>query len=84
MLGVQIMSKSIETKIQCLFYLYETTKSIICEGIKSKAKELYFITDLDQVRWLKGICCDDYKSCSRYQTIMKEKYSDKGMVIHNG
>ena len=70
------MSKSIETKVQCPFWLYEGYKSIVCEGINSKAKELYFITDYDKQSWLKGVCCEDWKTCSRYQAIMKEKYSD--------
>lgn len=76
------MSKAIETKIQCPFYLFERPKSIVCEGYKSKSKELYFIIGSDQKRWLKGACCDDYKSCSRYQAIMKEKYSDERKIVN--
>lgn len=76
------MSKSIETKIKCPFYLYEGHKNIVCEGINSKAKELYFVTDSDQKRWLNGICCEDWKSCSRYQSIMKEKYSDERKIVN--
>lgn len=63
-----------EVKAKCPFYLCKDTKRVICEGIKSKAKELYFITDSDKDKWLNGICCDDYKSCSRFNKIMKLKY----------
>lgn len=66
------MCKAIEIKVECPFFCSENTKTIICEGVKSKAKELYFFRDADQKKWLRSICCDDYKSCSRYKTLIKK------------
>ena len=67
--------KEIEIKVKCPFYLSnyltEENKVIVCEDTQLKCKNLYFVTDSDQKRWLEGICCDDYKSCSRYKKLMK-------------
>lgn len=77
------MSKAIETKIKCPFYRYEGHAFIVCEGIKEKEKELYFVTDTDKQKWEKGVCCvENGRSCSRHQLIMKEKYSDERKIVN--
>lgn len=69
--------KSIDIKIKCPFYREEGHAFIACESINTTYKKLYFVTDTDKQKWLDGVCSvENYKSCSRYQKVMREKYAD--------
>lgn len=67
------MSKSIESMIECPFYIEEKETSIICEGsIKNTTITHVFRTDYEKENHEVYVCSENQgKNCPHYQLLME-------------
>jgi len=64
-----------DTNALCPFYVCVGGKKIICEGAMNDMHiEMVFSRTKDREEYYEHTCCDNYKLCPYYKTIMNEKY----------
>lgn len=68
----------IKADVQCPFYRKDDGKQFIkCEGIIDESGlTLTFCRKRDFVKQVTVFCCDKYKNCEIYRTIMAAKYEE--------
>lgn len=68
-----------QADVQCPFFKFdeEKKKRIVCEGFVDKSSlALIYCRKRDYETQLRVFCCDHYKKCEVYLSLMRYKYEE--------
>ena len=64
--------------IQCPFFLAHSAHEIHCEGYVDESRViLRFKQECAKKRQILIYCCDHYKCCELYRSLMRDKYGEE-------